>query len=92
MIVENGITDFQYFINVASNLTPAGVFGVFAWWATSKLIPQLQQERREAINSFVKEMESERTVHREVMNHVVSVHERLVDGTLQHMRDDHART
>ncbi len=51
----------------------AKVYGVsgaiimtFFWWATAKLIPQLQQERSEALLAFRAEMAEERKFHREM--------------------------
>lgn len=57
----------------------AGVLGVFFWWATSKLIPQLQKERQEAIRSFHDEMEAERKLHREANDKLLELLEKVLD-------------
>lgn len=58
-----------------------GLLTIVLWWLTQKLIPQLQSERKEAIQAFRDEMALERALH-------ISVNDKLL-GSAEEERNMH---
>lgn len=77
--------------SMISVLANAGVLGIFFWWATQQLIPQLKQEREASLASFERQMEQSRILYRDDINKLVVANEKAVEGLLEHMKDDHLR-
>lgn len=48
-----------------------GALGLMLWWLTLKLIPQLQNERSEAIAAFREEMRLERELHQQTIQQII---------------------
>lgn len=90
-MIDGSLADPRWWINAAADLgAPVVVLVAGFWWATTKLIPKLQQESTEARLAFAQEMASERKVHQDTIERIVKVNEKAVDGLLDHVRSDHA--
>ena len=74
--------------NLVTILSSAGMWSIFFWWTTTRLIPELQKERAEAIVSFHNEMEAERRLHREANDKLMALLEKVLDK----MMDERLRT
>lgn len=90
------MTEFNnpaWWVNIAADVgAPVAVLLAGFWWATSKLIPNLQKENSDARVAFAREMEAERNVHQDTIERIVRANEKAVDGLLDHIRSDHAGT
>ena len=68
LLVETWLTDF-----IKTSAPAVSILLLFFWWTTTKLIPQLQKERSEAIAAFQAEMAAERVMHREALDKILAI-------------------